>query len=58
MINMENKYFLAAVLLIMGIYDMSFYYNRRHQPNNQRGLKAYLIFGIILFIGGFYALFR
>ncbi|MCF1843776.1 DUF308 domain-containing protein [Lactobacillus jensenii] len=58
MINMENKYFLAAVLLIMGIYDMSFYYNRRHQPNNQRGLKAYLILGIILFIGGFYALFR
>lgn len=55
---MENKYFLAAVLLIMGIYDMSFYYNRRYQPNNQRGLKAYLIFGIILFIGGFYALFR
>lgn len=55
---MENKYFLAAVLLIMGIYDMSFYYNRRHQPNNQRGLKTYLIFGIILFIGGFYALFR
>nr|TVV05241.1 hypothetical protein FOF79_02680 [Lactobacillus jensenii] len=55
---MENKYFLAAVLLIMGIYDMSFYYNRRHQPNNQRGLKAYLILGIILFIGGFYALFR
>ncbi|MCZ3622069.1 DUF308 domain-containing protein [Lactobacillus mulieris] len=58
MINMENKYFLAAVLLIVGIYDMSFYYNRRHQPNNQKGLKAYLIFGVILFAAGILALFR
>ncbi|EEU20680.2 hypothetical protein ABZU09_04830 [Lactobacillus mulieris] len=55
---MENKYFLVAVLLIVGIYDMSFYYNRRHQPNNQKGLKAYLIFGVILFAAGILALFR
>ncbi|WP_169449743.1 DUF308 domain-containing protein [Lactobacillus psittaci] len=54
---MQNKFFLAAILLIMGIYDMAFYYNRRHQPTNKRGLKAYLIFGAILFVGGILALF-
>lgn len=33
--------FTAVIVLIMGIYDMSYAFNRRHQPNNKFGIAVY-----------------
>ncbi|AEG39731.1 hypothetical protein [Lactobacillus kefiranofaciens] len=50
--------FTAVIVLIMGIYDMSYAFNRRHQPNNKFGIAAFMILGIIFTIGGIVMIVR
>ena len=50
--------FTAIIVLIMGIYDMSYAFNRRKQPNNKGGIKAFMILGIIFTIAGIVIIFR
>lgn len=50
--------FTAVIVLIMGIYDMSYAFNRRHQPNNKFGISAFMILGIIFTIGGIVMIVR
>ena len=42
----------------MGIYDMSFAFNRRKQPNNKGGIRAFMILGVIFTIGGIVMIIR
>lgn len=42
----------------MGIYDMSYAFNRRKQPNNKGGIKAFMILGIIFTIAGIVMIVR
>ena len=44
--------FTAIIVLVMGIYDMSYAFNRRKQPNNKGGIRAFMILGVIFTIGG------
>ena len=39
--------FTAIIVLIMGIYDMSYAFNRRKQPTNKGGIRAFMALGII-----------
>lgn len=50
--------FTAIIVLIMGIYDMSYAFNRRKQPNNKGGIKAFMILGIIFTIAGIVMIVR
>ncbi|MBL1059175.1 DUF308 domain-containing protein [Lactobacillus sp. A27] len=50
--------FTAIIVLIMGIYDMSYAFNRRKQPNNKGGIKAFMILGIIFTIAGIVIIVR
>lgn len=50
--------FTAIIVLIMGIYDMSYAFNRRKQPNNKGGIKAFIILGIIFTIAGIVMIVR
>ena len=50
--------FTAISVLIMGIYDMSYAFNRRKQPNNKGGIKAFMILGIIFTIAGIVMIVR
>ena len=50
--------FTAIIVLIMGIYDMSYAFNRRKQPNNKGGIKAFMILGIIFTIVGIVMIVR
>ncbi|MDH5100358.1 DUF308 domain-containing protein [Lactobacillus kefiranofaciens] len=50
--------FTAVIVLIMGIYDMSYAFNRRHQPNNKFGIAVFMILGIIFTIGGIVMIVR
>lgn len=36
--------FTAIIVLIMGIYDMSYAFNRRKQPTNKGGIRAFIGF--------------
>ncbi|WP_283605443.1 DUF308 domain-containing protein [Lactobacillus gallinarum] len=50
--------FTAIIVLIMGIYDMAYAFNRRKQPNNKGGIKAFMILGIIFTIAGIVMIVR
>ena len=50
--------FTAIIVLIMGIYDMSYAFNRRKQPNNKGGIKAFMILWIIFTIAGIVMIVR
>ena len=50
--------FTAIIVLIMGLYDMSYAFNRRKQPNNKGGIKAFMILGIIFTIAGIVMIVR
>ena len=50
--------FTAIIVLIMGIYDISYAFNRRKQPNNKGGIKAFMILGIIFTIAGIVMIVR
>ena len=50
--------FTAIIVLIMGIYDMSYAFNRRKQSNNKGGIKAFMILGIIFTIAGIVMIVR
>ena len=50
--------FTAIIVLIMGIYDMSYAFNRRKQPDNKGGIKAFMILGIIFTIAGIVMIVR
>lgn len=42
----------------MGIYDMSYAFNRRKQPNNKGSIRAFMILGVIFTIGGIVMIIR
>ena len=44
--------FTAIIVIIVGLYDLSYVYNRRHQPTNKAGLRAFKILGVIFTVGG------
>ena len=55
---MSVNIFTAIIVLIVGIYDMAYAFNRRRQPNNKGGIKAFMILGIIFVVGGIVMLIR
>lgn len=50
--NFEVNIFTAIIVIIVGLYDLAYAFNRRHQPTNKAGLKAFTILGVIFTIGG------
>ncbi len=50
--------FTAIIVLVMGIYDMSYAFNRRKQPNNKGSIRAFMILGVIFTIGGIVMIIR
>lgn len=50
--------FTAIIVLIMGIYDISYAFNRRKQPNNKGGIRAFMILGVIFTIAGIVMIVR
>ncbi|EEJ71141.1 DUF308 domain-containing protein [Lactobacillus ultunensis] len=50
--------FTAIIVLIMGIYDISYAFNRRKQPNNKGGIRAFMILGLIFTIAGIVMIVR
>lgn len=50
--NFEANIFTAIIVIIVGLYDLAYAYNRRNQPNNRLGIKAFMILGIIFTVGG------
>lgn len=50
--NFQVNIFTAIIVIIVGLYDLAYSFNRRHQPNNKAGIKAFAILGIIFTIGG------
>lgn len=50
--NFQVNVITAIIVIIVGIYDLSYAYNRRNQPNNKAGIKAFAILGFIFTIGG------
>ena len=50
--------FTAIIVLIMGIYDLAYAFNRRKQPTNKGGIKAFMILGIIFTIAGIVVVIR
>ena len=50
--------FTAIIVLVMGIYDMSYAFNRRKQPNNKGDIRAFMILGVIFTIGGIVMIIR
>ncbi|WEV38324.1 DUF308 domain-containing protein [Lactobacillus sp. ESL0680] len=48
---MKVSLFTAIIVLIVGLYDMAYAYNRRQQ-NRRRGTIGFMILGIIFTIGG------
>lgn len=50
--------FTAIIVLIMGIYDLAYAFNRRKQPTNIGGIKAFMILGIIFTIAGIVMIIR
>ncbi|MBA1394692.1 hypothetical protein EQ500_12595 [Lactobacillus sp. XV13L] len=49
--SLEVNIYTAIIVLIVGLYDMAYAYNRRRQ-NGGRGAKAFMILGVIFTIGG------
>ena len=50
--NFQVNIFTAIIVIIVGIYDLSYSINRRKQPNNKKGVKAFAVLGTIFTIGG------
>lgn len=50
--NFQVTIFSAIVMIIVGIYDLSYAYNRRNQPTNKGGIKAFSVLGMIFTIVG------
>lgn len=50
--------FTAIIVLIMGIYDMSYAFNRRKKPTNKGGIRAFMALGIIFTIAGIVMIVR
>lgn len=50
--------FTSIIVLIMGIYDMAYAFNRRKQPTNKGGIRAFMILGIIFTIAGIVMIIR
>ena len=50
--------FTAIIVLIMGIYDLAYAFNRRKQPTNKGGIGAFMILGIIFTIAGIVMIIR
>ncbi|WEV41073.1 hypothetical protein OZX56_02415 [Lactobacillus sp. ESL0684] len=48
---MKVNIFTAIIVLIVGLYDLSYAYNRRQQKRNGAA-KAFMWLGIIFTIGG------
>ena len=55
---LQANLFTAIIVLIMGLYDMAYAFNRRKQPNNKGGIIAFMILGVIFTIGGIVMLIR
>lgn len=55
--NFSVNIFTIIIILIVGIYDLSYAYNRRNQPTNKAGIKAFSILGFIFTMAGIILLF-
>lgn len=53
----EVSLFTAIIVLIVGLYDMAYAFNRRYK-NNGRSFGPFMILGIIFTIFGIYLLVR
>lgn len=49
--NFQANLFTAIIVLIVGLYDLGYAWNRRKQKN-KRGVTAFAILGVIFTIGG------
>ncbi|WEV70542.1 hypothetical protein OZY43_06260 [Lactobacillus sp. ESL0785] len=48
---MRVSIFTAIIVLIVGLYDLAYAFNRRQQAHHG-GIKAFMILGVIFTIGG------
>lgn len=53
--NFKVNLFTAIIVLIVGLYDMAYAYNRRYK-NKGRGFGPFMVLGIIFTILGIYLL--
>lgn len=53
----EVNIFTAIIVLIVGLYDMAYAFNRRHK-NQGHGYGPFLVLGIIFTIFGIYLLIK
>lgn len=49
--KISTNLFTGIIVLIVGIYDLAYAFNRRHQPN-KKPMKAYTFLGVIFTILG------
>ncbi len=55
--NLQVNLFTAIIVLIVGLYDMSYAFNRRHK-NQGRGYGSFMVLGIIFTIFGIYLIIK
>lgn len=49
--NFKVSLFTAIIVLIVGLYDMAYAYNRRYR-NHNHGVTPFMILGVIFTISG------
>lgn len=50
--DFQTNIFTAIIVIIVGLYDLGYAFNRRKKQNNSGGTKAFMILGVIFTIGG------
>lgn len=50
--DFQTNIFTAIIVIIVGLYDLGYAFNRRKKQNNGGGTKAFMILGVIFTIGG------
>lgn len=50
--NFQSNIFTAIIVIIVGIYDLVYAWNRHKQTNKRGSVKAFTILGVIFTVGG------
>lgn len=50
--NFQANIFTAIIVIIVGLYDLGYAWNRRKQADKRGGTTAFAILGVIFTIGG------
>ncbi|GFZ27588.1 hypothetical protein [Lactobacillus corticis] len=49
---MKYNLFTAIIVLIVGLYDLAYAFNRRSQPGKKTGVIGFAILGVLFTVGG------